>query len=248
MKRRRSRKTLVHFFYVYRIRYDKSRTTMEYLEHVINHAHEWMSEEQDFMLYNRVYVHVRMACITKAVVTAESTPSYYVGFHTILFVPPNSTEPSHTFPMVTYMPLQQQIKQTCAKKYPEVMHKQDIAKQEITGIVACNTTNAMDVGLFFCITLKNDTHSSEPHCGARRMCKRNELPLGWTLLGEFHSHPKSEMHHYQKVMAPPSDADMFQALVATMKGDHNASYVFCSGRHLLFGCHHASVPVVPTRP
>ena len=199
---------------------------MEHLETVVQNAEEWLSKGNvDIIIDDTVPVHVRTACITKEVVKAPG-PSFYVGPHVILFIPSESTEPSHIFPIVAHKPLQQRLLTTCVDEYPTVMKKQSVARQEITGIVACKTADVTEVGLFFCATLKNSTFSSEPHCGARRMCRRAELLPGWTLLGEFHSHPVSTTYHNRKIMAPPSDADLFQSLVATMKGEHNRSYVF----------------------
>jgi hypothetical protein len=129
--------------------YDKSGTIMEHLDYVIEQASLWLGKgNADIILNGTLHVHVRTACITKAVVNAPG-PSYYVGFNTIFFVPSRSTEPSYVHPIVAHWSLQQLLLQACVEKYRLIMQKQTVTKQEITGIVACNTADADDVGLFF---------------------------------------------------------------------------------------------------
>ena len=131
----------------------------------------------------------------------------------------------HVFPMIVHERLKQDILDTCHRKYESIMETQNNYKQEITGIIACQSSQYGTVDTFNCNTVQFSTFSSAPYCGAKRTCQKNELPVDWTMVGEFHSHPLAHGERGQMLIAPPSDADLYQLLVACTKGDHNLSCV-----------------------
>jgi hypothetical protein len=210
---------------------------MKYLDFVVEQATNWMRstgpQGRKIVIDNTVDVYIFEKCITPKTIEVKG-PGYYIGVDKIIVVSAeNNKWRMHVFPIIVHERLKQDLIRILHKKYKMIMENQEQLNQEVTGIVACVSPDPNAIDTFSCQTSKFDRFSSAPYCGAKRICQTTEIPTGWTLIGEFHSHPLEFGERSKMLMAPPSDADLYQLLVASTKGEHNMSCV-CAPEGIYF--------------
>ena len=148
----------------------------------------------------------------------HSDPMVVVGIHSVTLL---SSKTIYTFPMIVDYEVRRGIVSAGVAFYEGIMQTQMEQKKEITGLVIQDTKTST-VKLVTCVTSQNWEYASKPYCGAHRHCASKENPAEHVVLGEFHTHPAST----GSTITPPSDADMYQLLLAACQGQHNLACVF----------------------
>jgi proteasome lid subunit RPN8/RPN11 len=194
---------------------------------VLDRVCKWFDEmrQKKLMVYSftgeNLFVSLYDQCLSDTDLKTNPTryPTIVVGMHSVTYW--SSATVKWTFPMLVDCELRNTIVLAGIHSYREIMQTQDTQGKEITGVVVRDTITGK-VNLVICETNNNTEFSSQPFCNAHRTCKVKENQEGQIILGEFHTHPKSPTMN----MTPPSDADLYQLLLAAHKGQHNMSCVF----------------------
>lgn len=125
---------------------------------------------------------------------------------------------------------------------PAKLERQRGLGQEVAGLILCGHDGSLaDIEVQDCEGVGGNAQSSDPHCGGRRRCKvKKSVVRGMGIkercLGEWHTHPPP----LPTVLlpAPPSCADLYQAALAHVKGEHGLSVIIASEGLYLIGTSH----------